>query len=137
MNQLIQQLKNGNITLKQFFDNYHIKYLNNLLLTNKIAIIQFRALGDAILLSGFIREVKLNNPGKELVLICDTNNYPIFKDCPYTSEIIVLNIQTENMYQFIDDMQPLLLQYFLQYRFDKIFCMQIGVNNLFAMVCAN
>lgn len=131
-----QLVKQNQLTLEQFFSIY--KNTVQLEKSDKIAIIQFRALGDAILLSGFIREVKLNNPNKDVVIICDNNNYSIFQYCPYASKVININISTStDIYQFIENMINILPDYFLDYQFNIVFCTQIGVNNLYAMLCAN
>ena len=133
-NELLQRLsllRNNSLTLQEFF-----QYNLDVPITNKILIVQFRAIGDAYLLSGFIREIKLNNLDKDIVIICDYNNYPVFEHCPYTSEVIPLKYR-ENLYDSIEDFINICYSKFWNYKFELAFCVQIGRNNLFNMLCAN
>lgn len=55
-----------------------------------ILIVRLDAIGDMILTSGFIREVRKNFPAARITLIVTPGVYPIVELCPYVNEVLTL-----------------------------------------------
>lgn len=54
-----------------------------------ILIVRLDAIGDMILTSGFIREVRANFPQARITLIVSPLVYPIVELCPYVNEVLI------------------------------------------------
>ncbi|MBR4152872.1 MAG: glycosyltransferase family 9 protein [Selenomonadaceae bacterium] len=57
-----------------------------------ILIVRLDVIGDMILTSGFIREVKANFPKARITLICSSLTFPLVELCPYVNEILTFDI---------------------------------------------
>lgn len=53
-----------------------------------ILIVRLDAIGDMILTSGFIREVRKNFPQARITLVVDAGVYPVVELCPYVNEVL-------------------------------------------------
>lgn len=56
-----------------------------------ILIVRLDVIGDMILTSGFIREVRRNFPQARITLVVSPLVYPIVELCPYVNEILIFN----------------------------------------------
>ena len=56
-----------------------------------ILIVRFDAIGDMILTSGFIREVRANFPQARITLIVSPLTFPLVELCPYVNEVLTLD----------------------------------------------
>ena len=54
-----------------------------------ILIVRLDVIGDMILTSGFIREVRANFPQAKITLVVSPLVYPIVELCPYVDEILI------------------------------------------------
>ena len=96
----INQLLKASISVDKFFDE--IEKLRIVNTGDKyILITQLNALGDAVLSTGFVREVKKLYPNHKIILICGANTQDIWKHCPYTDQIIVFDFQSTNMVEVL------------------------------------
>ena len=53
-----------------------------------ILIVRFDSIGDLILTSGFIREVRANFPRAHITLVVSPRVYPVVELCPYVNEVL-------------------------------------------------
>ncbi|MBR0060156.1 MAG: glycosyltransferase family 9 protein, partial [Selenomonadaceae bacterium] len=56
-----------------------------------ILIVRLDAIGDMILTSGFLREVRANFPQARITLICSPLTFPLVELCPYVNEILTFD----------------------------------------------
>ena len=56
-----------------------------------ILIVRLDVIGDMILTSSFIREVRVNFPQARITLVCLPFAYPIVELCPYVNEILIFD----------------------------------------------
>ncbi len=56
-----------------------------------ILIVRLDLIGDTIMTSGFIREVRANFPKARITLICSPTTLPIVELCPYVNEVLTLD----------------------------------------------
>ena len=61
---------------------------------NNILIVRLDAIGDMILTSGFIREVRRNFPNARITLVVSPLVYPIVELCPYVNEVLAFDKKT-------------------------------------------
>ena len=59
-----------------------------------ILIVRIDAIGDMIVTSGMIREVRKNFPRARITLVCSPLVYPLVELCPYVNEIVTFDIKT-------------------------------------------
>ena len=56
-----------------------------------ILVVRLDAIGDMILTSGFLRELRANFPQARITLVCSPLVYPIVELCPYVNEILTFD----------------------------------------------
>ncbi|MBR0059883.1 MAG: glycosyltransferase family 9 protein, partial [Selenomonadaceae bacterium] len=56
-----------------------------------ILIVRLDAIGDMILTSGFLREVRANFPQARITLVCSPLTYPLVELCPYVNEVLAFD----------------------------------------------
>ncbi|MBO6179312.1 MAG: glycosyltransferase family 9 protein [Selenomonadaceae bacterium] len=61
-------------------------------LTKRIAIIRLDEIGDNVMTSGFIRELRKNYPTAHITLIVNPTVYPLVEFCPYVNEVIGFSV---------------------------------------------
>lgn len=61
-----------------------------------ILIVRLDVIGDMILTSGFLRELRANFPQARITLVVSPLVYPIVEMCPYVNEILTFDIKTLN-----------------------------------------
>ena len=63
-------------------------YRENSTGVENILIVRFDSIGDLILTSGFLREVRANFPQARITLIVSPRVYPVVELCPYVNEVL-------------------------------------------------
>ena len=58
---------------------------------DSILVIRLDVLGDAIMSTAFIRELRKNCPQSHITLVANSGNELLFKDCPYITELCLYN----------------------------------------------
>ncbi len=103
-----------------------------------ILIIRLDAIGDMILTSGFIREVRANFPSARITLVCSPRVRPVVELCPYINRLLTFDIQTLD--RNIPTMQETLADFckenFGQEKISIAFSPQWGSDNLPALLMA-
>lgn len=61
-----------------------------------ILLIRFDAMGDMVLSTGFIRELRRNNPMAYITLLVNPVIYPLVYKCPYVNEVLVIDVELFN-----------------------------------------
>ena len=59
-----------------------------------ILIVRIDAIGDMIVTSGFIREVRANFPHARMTLVVSPLVYPLVELCPYVNEVLSFDLKT-------------------------------------------
>lgn len=84
-----------------------VLYLFNLLLNNSIEkkgeyhsilVVRLDAIGDFILFSPFLRELKINNPNSKITLIVNPAVFNLAELCPYVDNVKVFNCKTRSFF---------------------------------------
>ena len=113
-NQITELVKNKHMLFEEFYDHVNT-YMNESNLFNHpflmhneksnisqeefksakyILVAQFNGLGDAILTSGFMRELRSNYPDAYIMFFCDKQVQTIYERCAYVNEIFVINFES-------------------------------------------
>ena len=136
--ELNNQLKSNQITVAQFFHKLNInKYFKKLPLSDEIIIFQFNAIGDSILVSSFIREVKQNNLSKKITLVCNDTSKDLFEYCPYIDKLVPIKCVNKTLPDIIQDLINTFKDNFWKYKFALALCPQWGRPNFAASVGYN
>ena len=53
-----------------------------------VLVVRFDAIGDMILTSGFIRELRRNFPQARITLVAHSDVCPVVEFCPYVNEVL-------------------------------------------------
>ena len=97
-----------------------------------ILIVRLDVIGDMILTSGFIREVRKNFPRARITLVCSPFVHPIVELCPYVNEI--LTFDKKNLNEISPQMMKAIINFckknFWQKHFSIAFAPQWGSDNL-------
>ncbi len=56
-----------------------------------ILIVRLDAIGDMILTSGFIREIRANFPRARITLVVSSITFPLVELCPYVNEVLIFD----------------------------------------------
>ena len=56
---------------------------------SKIVVVRLDRLGDAVLFSSFLRELRMKTPKAEIHLVCSPGSLPFYRHCPYVDRIHV------------------------------------------------
>ena len=135
--ELNNQLKSNQITVAQFFHKLNInKYFKKLPLSDEIIIFQFNAIGDSILVSSFIREVKQNNLSKKITLVCNDTSNDLFEYCPYIDKLVPIKCVNKTLPDIIQDLINTFKDNFWKYKFALALCPQWGRPNFAASLGA-
>lgn len=77
-----------------------------------ILIIRLDVLGDSIMSTAFIREIRKNCPDSHITLVINPKNELLFRDCPYITELCI--------YDFVKQSEDNILSYdYLKYMWDE------------------
>ena len=97
-----------------------------------ILIVRLDVIGDMILTSGFVREVRANFPRARITLVCSPLVYPIMELCPYVNEVLIFDAKNlnENFMQMMKTVILFCKKNFWQRNFSIAFSPQWGSYNL-------
>lgn len=103
-----------------------------------ILIVRLDAIGDMVLTSGFIREVRANFPQARITLICSPLTFPIVELCPYVNEVLTFDKKTldRNFPVMIASIAEFCRANLWQKNFSVAFSPQWGSDNLPALLMA-
>ena len=78
------------------------KMSHNITSWNKVLIIRLDGIGDAVLMTPFLREFRRNHPESDVTLLTSRTTYNLFEECPYINRVFSIDTRkTSNGY--IDD----------------------------------
>lgn len=135
-------------TLEQFFTKVADKvkqYINIDLLQKKntkinkeeiksILVTQFNGIGDAIILSAFMRELRRNFPQANIFFTCDDNACSIYDNCPYINNIVSVKPDNFEIITLLFTALDLGKNYFwTNYPIDLVLLPHSGENNKFSL----
>ena len=97
-----------------------------------ILIVRLDAIGDMIITSGFLREVRANFPNARITLIVSPLVYPIVELCPYVNEVLTFDINkiNKNFPAMLEQITVFCKEYLWQKHFSIAFSPQWGTDNL-------
>ncbi|MBE8949668.1 MAG: glycosyltransferase family 9 protein [Quinella sp. 3Q1] len=102
-----------------------------------ILIVRLDVIGDMILTTGFIREVRANFPNARITLVVSPLVYPIVELCPYVNEVLIFDKKTvganpskRNFSIMLDHIAVFCREKFWQKHFSIAFSPQWGSYNL-------
>lgn len=97
-----------------------------------ILIVRLDCIGDMILMSGFIREVRANFPKARITLIVSPLTFPLVELCPYVNEILTFDVKKigGDFPNVLEKLIPFCRENFWQKRFSYAFLTTWGSNNL-------
>ena len=101
-----------------------------------ILIVRLDAIGDMILTSGFLREVRENFPKARITLICSPWIFPLVELCPYANEILPFNKKyfSGNFPDVLEKMVTFCKENLWQKHFSIAFSPQWGTRNLISLL---
>ena len=112
--------KNIDIPFKELYPKIE-KELNKLRKDNKqhtILITQLNGIGDLLLVSGFIKNIRYNFPNSYILFACSGFNKEIYSNCPYIDKIIPCYVYENNIYTLYNSSLNLCLNELWQYNID-------------------
>lgn len=103
-----------------------------------ILIVRLDAIGDMILTSGFIREVRKNFPHARITLVVTPLVYPLVELCPYVNEVLTFDLKTlnRNFPIMIETLTAFCRDNLWQQHFSIAFSPQWGSDNLPGLLMA-
>lgn len=101
-----------------------------------ILVVRADAIGDMILTSGFLRELRAIFPHARITLICAPLTYPIVELCPYVNEVLTFDRKSlsNNFPQRFETIATFCRKNLWQKNFSLAFSPQWGSNNFFALL---
>ncbi|MBQ6296370.1 MAG: glycosyltransferase family 9 protein [Selenomonadaceae bacterium] len=97
-----------------------------------ILIVRLDVIGDMIVTSGFIREVRENFPQARITLVVSPLVYPIVELCPYVNEVLVFDIKIlkSRLSTMLEPLAVFCRNNFWRRKFSIAFSPQWGSDNL-------
>ena len=88
-----------------------------------ILIVRLDAIGDQVLLSGFIREVRRNFPRARITLVVTPIAAPMVEFCPYVNEVLTLNWRalSKNLVELMEEIAVFCRENLWQKKFSVAF----------------
>ena len=98
---------------------------------NNILIVRLDAIGDMILTSGFIREVRANFPRAHITLVVSPRVYPIVELCPYVNEVLSFDkgASDENFVDLLERISVFCREHFWHKKISVAFSPHFGGGN--------
>ena len=85
-----------------------------------ILVIRLDAIGDNVLNSGFLRELRRNYPSARITLVVNPVVYQLVELCPYVNEIVTIS-STNNLFQWLPEAINLCDEKLWRHHFDICF----------------
>ena len=91
-----------------------------------ILVMRLDAIGDFILTSGFIRELRLNYPAAHITLVVSELVYPLAELCPYVNEVLPFNTKYDlnDFSVILQRISDLADEYLWRRHFSMSFCVE-------------
>ena len=103
-----------------------------------ILVVRLDAIGDMIITSGFLRELRKNFPRARITLVVSPLAFPLVELCPYVNEVLIFD-QKQFPKTFVDILSGLTdfcRKNFWRKRFSRAFLPQWGSDNFAALLMA-
>lgn len=96
-----------------------------------ILVIRLDAIGDFVLTTGFIRELRLNYPSARITLVVSDFVYPLAELCPYVNRVEPFNMKslTNDLTVVLKHLADFAAEKFWHEHYDLAFSVQWGSNN--------
>ena len=103
-----------------------------------ILVVRLDAIGDMILTSGFLRELRANFPQARITLVCSPKAYPVVELCPYVNEVLTFDkdLFGRDLPTMFERIANFCRENLWQRRFAQAFSPQWGSDNLPALLMA-
>ena len=100
-----------------------------------ILVMRLDAIGDFVLTTGFIRELRLNYPFARITLVVSKLVYPLAELCPYVNKVLAFDnkFNSGNIVEMVDRISKFAEENFWQEHYDLSFSVQWGSENLSAL----
>ena len=97
-----------------------------------VLVVRLDAVGDMILTSGFLRELRTNFPQARITLVCSPFVYPTVELCPYVNEILTFDKDSldRRFPVMFEKLVDFCREHFWHRRFSFAFSPQWGSDNL-------
>ena len=97
-----------------------------------ILVMRLDAIGDFVLSSGFIRELRLNYPFARITLVVSELVYPLAELCPYVNKVIAFDKKSnsDDILEIIERLSKFAEENLWQDHYDLSFSVQWGSENL-------
>ena len=141
--QTIQDIINHTKETKQLdFSNFYYQMENVFKLNGyrdiqnsgveNILVMRLDAIGDFVLTTGFIRELRLNYPSARITLVVSKLVYPLAELCPYANKVLAFDTKTlkGDIVTAIESISEFAAEHFWQEHFSSCFSVQWGSENL-------
>lgn len=103
-----------------------------------ILLLMLNAMGDMVLATGFVREVRRNNPNDYITLLVSSAIYPLVYKCPYVNQVLTLDVGAfyTDKQKFFTKLLQLCMEKFWGERYDMSICPQWGDDKTATQVVA-
>ena len=97
-----------------------------------ILLVRLDAIGDMVLNSAFLREVRANFPKARITLVVSPLVYPMVELCPYVNEVLIFDMKmlARNLPFMLEKIADFCREHFWQRKFSHSFYSQCGGDNL-------
>ena len=101
-----------------------------------ILVMRLDAIGDFVLTTGFIRELRLNYPSARITLVVSNLVYPIAEFCPYVNKVVSFDskFNTNNIVMMVERISKFAAEELWTNHFDMAFSVQWGSENLLPLM---
>lgn len=137
----INNVRNYNETLENVCNKIESQFKKYRKPSNNILIIHCDKIGDSVLISGFIREVRKNFPRAHITLISSPIAYPLVQDCPYVNEVMFFDEEERYAMEGFTNTFVSIIQYCKVYKlwgknYDIAFLPKCGQNVFITLMLA-
>ena len=103
-----------------------------------ILVVRLDAVGDMILTSGFLRELRANYPYARITLVCSPLARPVVELCPYVNEVLTFDKDSldRNFPAMFETLVGFCKEHLWQRHFSMAFSPQWGTDNLPGLLMA-
>ncbi len=100
-----------------------------------ILIMRLDAIGDFVLTTGFIRELRLNYPSARITLVVSKFVYPVAELCPYVNRVLAFDIKAgEELLTMFEKLADFVEKNLWSEHYDMSFSVQWGSENIPALL---
>ncbi|MBO6245603.1 MAG: hypothetical protein J6N55_04890 [Anaerovibrio sp.] len=94
-----------------------------------ILLIRLDAMGDMVLSTGFVREVRRNNPTAYITMVVNPVIYPLVYKCPYINEVLIVETECfdKDKRKFFTELLHLCVEKLWKERYAISICPQWGM----------